>query len=300
MLQSYRPVFTDATRPDFNVERVGTLAYTHSIMLPEDVEASFEVGSPLVRVGALALDLGILFLVTLVLGFLLLGAGWQGSLIVRAIFSAAMMLLNLGYFFIFEGFFCGQTPGKRALKLRVIKLNGEEIGPREGIVRAFMRLLVIGPFPAMLVFGLFSYDLLMAMAPFLALGFLMFLNRRVRSIADIAAGTLVVLQTIPHGYGQPAYVPGYFELPQHYFPLKSNEMARLSPEDYVKLEDFSARLTQLQRNARQQACMTAAAALAQRMEYSRPVEPKWAERFLFEVHSALKEQLRQLYPDLYQ
>jgi hypothetical protein len=36
------------------------------------------------------------------------------------------------------------------------------------------------------------------------------------------------------------------------------------------------------------------------MEYSKPVEPEYAEIFLFEMHAALKQQLQQLYPDLYQ
>jgi hypothetical protein len=35
------------------------------------------------------------------------------------------------------------------------------------------------------------------------------------------------------------------------------------------------------------------------MEYSKPVDPEYAEVFLYEMHAALKQQLQQLYPDLY-
>jgi hypothetical protein len=76
-------------------------------------------------------------------------------------------------------------------------------------------------------------------------------------------------------------------------------MQRLTPDDYVKLEEFGARLSTISSEARREAAMAAAAALAGRMKYSKPVEPEYAEVFLFEMHAALKQQLQQLYPDLY-
>ncbi|MCK6439492.1 MAG: hypothetical protein L6Q71_04750, partial [Planctomycetes bacterium] len=50
-------IFSEATRPVEDVERVSGLQYTHPIMLPEDVQAGFEVASPPLRALALLLDL---------------------------------------------------------------------------------------------------------------------------------------------------------------------------------------------------------------------------------------------------
>ncbi|CAG0930549.1 hypothetical protein PLCT1_01416 [Planctomycetaceae bacterium] len=274
----YRPIFTDATRPDNDVLRVGTLNYTHAISLPEDVEASFEAASPPIRLGALALDLlfqAIGFAIIAYIGFMaaMTGAIWM------IVFLIHMVALDFAYFFIFEGFFSGQTPGKRICGLRVIRDDGMEIGPREGLIRAFTRLIE---------FAL----ILLALVPFI--------DKRGRRLGDIIAGTLVVVLRVPREFGDEVRVPGYFEIPDRLFPLNSHELSKLSADDYVKLGEFGTRIRYFMQPVRMQAAMAVAAGLAQRMDYSQPITPQLAERFLYELYAALKEQLRQLYPDLYQ
>lgn len=303
---SYSAQFTDATRPVPQADRVGTMLHLHRVPLPEDVEAGFEVASPVTRVWATLIDLSVIALggiVLIVLAIILaISSLVNGAspLLAMTLILVLFMFLNVGYFFVFEGLFSGQTPGKSLMKLRVIKDNGEEIGPREGITRAFMRLVVIGPLPVALVFGVFSPEILMAVAPFTALALLMFIDRKSRSLSDFVAGTLVVSQGVPVHVTNRPYVPLYFQLPHHFFPLNHTEMSKLTPEDYVRLEEFGSRLSTISSDARQQAAMAAAAALATRMGYSKPVDPEYAEIFLFEMHAALKQQLQQLYPDLYQ
>lgn len=303
---SYSAQFTDATRPVPQADRVGTMLHLHRVPLPEDVEAAFEVASPVLRVWAFLIDIAAITLavsVVLVLSIILAITSFlQGvsPLLGVTVALVTVMFLNVGYFFVFEGMFSGQTPGKSLVKLRVIRENGEEIGPREGITRAFMRMVVIGPMPMLLVFGVFSPEMLMMVAPFSALALLPFIDRKSRSLSDFVAGTLVVSQSVPvHVINRP-YVPLYFQLPHHFFPLNHTEMSKLTPEDYVRLEEFGSRLSTISSDARQQAAMAAAHALALRMNYSKPVDPEYAEIFLFEMHAALKQQLQQLYPDLYQ
>lgn len=303
---SYSAQFTDATRPVPQADRVGTMLHLHRVPLPEDVEAAFEVASPVLRVWAFLIDIAAITLgVTLVLVLaiiLAISSFLQGvsPLLGMTLALVAVMFLNVGYFFVFEGMFSGQTPGKSLVKLRVVKENGEEIGPKEGITRAFMRLVVIGPMPMLLVLGVASPEMLMMVAPFSALALLPFIDRKSRSLSDFVAGTLVVSQSVPvHVINRP-YVPLYFQLPHHFFPLNHTEMSKLTPEDYVRLEEFGSRLSTISSDARQQAAMAAAHALATRMGYSKPVDPEYAEIFLFEMHAALKQQLQQLYPDLYQ
>lgn len=302
----YSAQFTDATRPVLRADRVSTMLHLHRVPLPEDVEGAFETSSPVSRVWALLIDLVIIaggtIAIVIVSTFLAISSALaQASpMLAMTVVLLLVMFLNMGYFFVFEGLLSGQTPGKAALKLRVVKENGEEVGPREGVVRAFMRLVVIGPLPVMAVFGLLSTEVLMAVTPFSALGLLMFIDGKSRSLSDFAAGTLVVSQRVPVHIANRPYVPLYFQLPHHFFPLHHGEMSKLTPEDYVQLEEFGARLSTISNESRQQAAMAAAAALATRMGYSKPVDAQYAEIFLFEMHAALKQQLQQLYPDLYQ
>lgn len=275
----YRPIFTDATRPDTDVQRVGTLTYTHAISLPEDVEASFEAASPPIRVAALFIDLLIMAGVSILgLTVVVLVAG-NLSLALAVVVAVHIAALNFFYFFIFEGFFAGLTPGKRACGLRVIRDDGTEIGPREGLIRAFTRLI----------------ELL-----FMPLALIAFFEKRGRRLGDIIAQTLVVVLKAPRDFGDDVYVPGYFEIPDRLFALNARELSRLGADDYAKLGEFGARIRHFQQPLRMQAAMAVAAGLAQKMDYSHPITPQLAERFLYELYAALKEQLRQLYPDLYQ
>ncbi|MCC6575606.1 MAG: RDD family protein [Planctomycetes bacterium] len=298
-MAAVRPIFTDATRPDTNVERVGTLAYSHPIVLPEDVQARFEVASPPLRAAALAIDLIIITVISVALVFLLLGAWLAQNQWLMALQMILFFLVNVGYFFIFETFMSGQTPGKRLMKLRVITEEGEEIGAREGLIRSFTRIIEIGPTPSLLVFGRFNVEVWLAVAPFIFFALVVFIDKRCRRLGDFAAGTLVVRQKQPTEYGDTVRIAGYFELQQRFFALSSAELARLSPEDYVKLEEFGSRIRTVNPATRMQAAMAAAMGMAQKMQYGHPIAPEHSERFLFEVHAALKEQLRQLYPDLY-
>ena len=300
---SYRASFTDATRPEQGADRVGTLAWKHEVMLPEDVKAAFEVASPFARTLAFLIDVAIIMLAVIVIVFLtailMVATMASGGWVAQALMLLLFFLVNVGYFFLFEGIFSGQTIGKYVMKLRVVKEDGEEIGPKEGIVRAFMRFLIIGPLPSLLFLGVFDIETLFAVAPFSFLAFVMFIDRKSRGIPDFVANTLVVTQKVPQRQWNTPYVPAYFMLPHHFFPLNADEMSRLTPEDYVKLEEFGTRLSTIGSEARQQAAMAAAAALATRMNYSKPVDPEYAEIFLYEMHAALKQQLQQLYPDLY-
>lgn len=301
---SYRAGFTDATRPEPGADRVATLLYRHEVPLPEDVKAAFEVASPFARVSAFLIDLGILALlniIVIVLGLMaIVGTAMAGSWgLGFALTMIAFFAVNVGYFFFFETFFSGQTPGKMACKLRVIKEDGEEISPAQGLARSFVRFAIIGPLPALLIGGLFSVEWLMMVAPLNALAIVMFIDRKSRGVPDFVAGTLVILQKLPTHNMQRPYVPPYFNLPYHHFPLNHNEMSKLTPLDYARLEEFGTRLSTISSSARQQAAMAAAAALARRMNYGKPVDPEYAELFLFEMHAALKQQLMQLYPDLY-
>ena len=95
---------------------------------------------------------------------------------ILALGVVAYAIVDLGYFFIFEAFWSGQTPGKRQQKLRVIRANGQPVGWLESAIRNIVR----------------AVDLLMGIYP---LGLIVaFLSRSNQRIGDYAAGTVVIIE----------------------------------------------------------------------------------------------------------
>jgi uncharacterized RDD family membrane protein YckC len=88
-----------------------------------------------------------------------------------------MFLVNWGYFVCFEWLWHGQTPGKRALGIRVISVEGTSITFVQSAVRNILRIGDALPVPP------FCYGLGLAVAA---------CNRESRRLGDLAAGTLVV------------------------------------------------------------------------------------------------------------
>ena len=83
-------------------------------------------------------------------------------------------ILYAGYFAVFETIWNGQTPGKRAVRIRVIKDSGRPIAVYEAIARNVIRL--VDQFPSIYAVGLIS----------------VFLSSRNKRLGDYVAGTVVV------------------------------------------------------------------------------------------------------------
>ena len=95
---------------------------------------------------------------------------WVLALLILLIF-----VIWSSYFIIFEWLWNGQTPGKRWLKLRVIREDGRPITFWEAAVRNLLRLFDIMPLPFYSI-GLIS----------------VFVSTRDQRIGDLVAGTVVV------------------------------------------------------------------------------------------------------------
>jgi len=94
---------------------------------------------------------------------------------VIALLIVLVFLLMSGYFALFEWLWHGQTPGKRWMKLRVIREDGRPISFFEAIVRNLLREFDIMPFPFYSI-GLVS----------------VFSTDRDQRVGDLVAGTVVV------------------------------------------------------------------------------------------------------------
>ncbi|MBC7796461.1 MAG: RDD family protein [Pyrinomonadaceae bacterium] len=94
---------------------------------------------------------------------------------ILAVFIIVSFLIFTGYFVFFEWAWNGQTPGKRLLKLRVIREDGRPLTFWEAAARNVLRTFDIMPFP-FYSFGLIS----------------VFLSPRDQRVGDFFAGTVVV------------------------------------------------------------------------------------------------------------
>jgi uncharacterized RDD family membrane protein YckC len=162
---------------------------TYRLETPDNVELHFDLAGPGSRFCALCIDAllmacGVLGLVLLflVVGIALPGAiaegrvlggksvvGWGAALVVLA-----LSVLTSAYHAAFELFMAGQTPGKRAMKIRAISDDGTAMVPSQVIVRNVLRTVDFLPF---------GYALGGLIAMF---------GRSQQRLGDLAAGTIVV------------------------------------------------------------------------------------------------------------
>src|ERR1043166_6789116 len=94
---------------------------------------------------------------------------------VVAVLIVLLFLIWSGYFVLFEWAWNGQTPGKRWLRLRVIREDGRPVTFWEAAARNLLRIFDMEPFPFYSI-GLIS----------------VFVSSRDQRIGDMVAGTVVV------------------------------------------------------------------------------------------------------------
>ncbi|MEF3082349.1 RDD family protein [Luteimonas sp. SMYT11W] len=109
---------------------------------PEGVALRLPAAGPVPRAVAWLIDLAIrgalLMAISIVLGML----GKFGS----GLYMIVLFVVFWGYPVVFEALYGGQTPGKRALSLRVVSADGAPIGWMASFVRNLMRTVDMLPF----------------------------------------------------------------------------------------------------------------------------------------------------------
>lgn len=194
---------------------------------PEGVALRLPAAGPIPRALAWLIDFGIR-LVLVIAASMVLGALGKAGTGVYLVFLFAVFWL---YPIVCEGLFDGQTPGKRALDLRVVSSDGAPVGWLAASVRNLMRTVDMLPFgyACGLVSGL--------------------LDPWGRRLGDLVAGTMVVhlpkTRQLPVMEGDGVMAPA--------LPLRPAEQAaiiafaerapRLTPERQVELADIAAPAT---------------------------------------------------------
>jgi uncharacterized RDD family membrane protein YckC len=140
------------------------------VVTPEGVALHLPVAGPVPRAVAWAIDLAIRLAILALIGIVLalLGAAGQGLYLILT------FLIFWAYPILFEVLWDGQTPGKKAMSLRVVNGDGAPVGWLAAITRNLLRTV------DMLPFG-YAAGLIACLA-----------DPHARRLGDMVAGTLVV------------------------------------------------------------------------------------------------------------
>lgn len=202
------------------------------LQTPESVELEFTLAGIGNRAYALLIDylaLGITLIVFLIAwAFLslqlldiinnLVGSNGRLGLWLLSIQLLITFFVYVGYFVLFETLWQGQTPGKRYVKIRVIRDDGRPVRLPQATLRALVR-----PVDELFFMGVF----------FIALG------KREKRLGDWLAGTVVIQE-------ERSITPANFPVSEEAQALANRlqtqaDLSLLSPEDFAVIREYLQR-----------------------------------------------------------
>ncbi len=181
-----------ARRMDIGARRM-SFDGEYRLETPENIEVSYDLAGPGSRFCALLIDtlLMWLFLFIVVIVALIADSSWLRELDAdvngppenvvtwfRAVVILVLALVSFGYFAFFEIVLRGQTPGKRSLKLRVLRDDGTAAGVLDLLIRNLLR--IVDFLPGLYVIG----------------GLVSLFSKMHQRLGDMAAGTIVVKEAV--------------------------------------------------------------------------------------------------------
>jgi uncharacterized RDD family membrane protein YckC len=148
--------------------------------------------------------------------------------------TAAIVFLSLalfvdfwGYYPLFEGLRNGRTPGKQALRLRVVRTDGQPVDLARVLVRNLVRIVDVLPLPFL---GVMS----------------MLLTAKSQRLGDLAAGTIVIRE-----HPAPLSVPLYLApMTDAGHPRQTVDTSAITEREYDLVRSFLARREALEPGAR--------------------------------------------------
>jgi uncharacterized RDD family membrane protein YckC len=219
------------------------------IVTPEAVVLEFETAGIGSRLVARLIDtaIQIVLLVVMLLGSAAIGAV-IGSLGLAGVFVSLFVVLFI-YPLAFETLWHGRTPGKAALGLRVVTVEGAPVRFRHAAIRSFLGLIDVYLIPG-------------------AIGVIaMLLSARSQRLGDVVAGTVVLRERT--GAGQPTAVT--FSVPLGYESYAASlDVSGLSATDYGAARAFLLRAASLEPSRRYDLARQLATPLLAKLRHSPP------------------------------
>ena len=249
---------------------------------PESVELEFTLAGIGNRAYALVIDyifLGLILIVFLV-GALIFNsvlvktiANLVGSTNGLELWSIAVQVLigffiYVGYFVFFETVWSGQTPGKRYVKIRVIRDDGRPVRLQQSTLRALLR-----PFDELFFIGVF----------------LIVFNQREKRLGDLVAGTLVIQEEQTVKAAALKVSTSAKSLAKKL--LTDADISRLLPEDFTVIREYLQRREAMIPNARNELSKQLATQVKQIIRLEKLPAKVDANVFLEAVYEAYQQQV---------
>jgi uncharacterized RDD family membrane protein YckC len=207
----------------------------YTVDTPENIEFSYDIAGIGSRFLAAIVDT-LIILVAQAIIFLVLALAISSLDLGQSLITAAAALISFivlwGYYIAFELAWNGQSPGKRLLKLRVVREGGRPITPLASAIRNLIRLVDF--LPAFYGIGVVT----------------IFIDRRSRRLGDLAAGVQVVRErsaitleslTARSAATAPLIAPPAADIEQ---------VASLDEQGYALVQEFLRRRSELGGEAR--------------------------------------------------
>jgi len=247
-----------------------------SIDTPEQVSLSFPIAGLGSRILAHLADLalqGAAYVILVLLAILAFSrqigslnqlSDRQGKWLVAGLLFANFLFF-WGYYTFFEAFWNGQTPGKRWTNLRVIKDSGRQITLFESMSRNLIR--IVDYLPSMYIVGIIA----------------ILISKENKRLGDLLAGTIVVRQELTNvadaGYSSRTFTAALISTPASAAVVDPGiecdpmAIARLSTEDLMMIEAFTARIPELDSDTTDRIAKQMLVSLCQKMQIEVPVSP---------------------------
>jgi uncharacterized RDD family membrane protein YckC len=144
------------------------------IRTPEGITFSLPLAGPLARCFAWVIDIVLIAIAIIGFGLLSSFLGWIAPEAVQAALILLIFVVQIGYTILMEWMWRGQTVGKRAMRLRVMDVQGLKLQLSQVVMRNLLRAVDFLP------------------VCYLVGGAACVLNRRMQRLGDLAANTVVV------------------------------------------------------------------------------------------------------------
>jgi uncharacterized RDD family membrane protein YckC len=250
------------------------------IETPEQIEVELEVAGVGSRLVAQLLDwlikwgilLGVSLVALVAAGLLgLTGAGKAVQVFLGAVVVALYYTFLLGFDIYFEVRHNGQTPGKKAAGIRVLREGGAALDFQTAAIRNLLGLADFLPFLYLLG------------------ALLILLNRRGQRLGDMAAGTVVIRE---RAAGPPVELMEEVQrLASEDFTFRPEHLVVCTADDRYVLKSYFQRRSELARKPRYQLACRLAEQLCKKTGYDlkeRFVDGERAEVFLASLQRDLK------------
>ena len=252
-----------------------------TLQTPESVELEFTLAGIGNRAYALLIDYIVLGVI--LIGFLLLWAvlaiqladvieNFAGNnnrlqLWLLAIQILISFFVYVGYFVFFEALWQGQTPGKRYVKIRVIRDDGRPVRLQQSTLRALLRP----------VDDLFSIGV-----------FLIALTKQEKRLGDFVAGTLVIQDERPIASASFPISDQAKDLATQ-LQIEAN-LSQLLPEDFAVIREYLQRRQAMTSEARTQLSRKLAHQVKEVIALEKVPPKVSADLFLEAVYLAYQQQ----------